>query len=88
MKKDKKFKRQCCFCKSVKSKSELIRITKDSRTEEILINYDNKIQGRSVYICKNIDCVQNALKKKRIEGSLKSSLEENIKQELYTVLTE
>lgn len=86
MKNNKKFKRQCCFCKEIKSKDELIRITKDSKTDEILINNDNKIQGRSVYICKNIECFENALKKKKIEGSLKSALPENIKQELYTVL--
>lgn len=87
MKIDKKFKRQCCFCKEIRLKEELIRITKDSCTKEVIINNENKVQGRSVYICKNIECIEKALKKKRIETSLKSVLPENIKQELYTVLT-
>lgn len=87
MKTDKKFKRQCCFCREIKEKSELIRITKDYKTSKVLINNENKIQGRSVYICKNIECIEKALKKKKIEHSLKSELPENIKQELYTVLT-
>ena len=87
MKIDKKFKRQCCSCKKLKLKEELIRVTKDSKTQEIFINNENTVQGRSVYICKNIECIVMALKKKRIETSLKSVLPENIKQELHTVLT-
>ncbi|MGM9994146.1 MAG: YlxR family protein [Candidatus Avigastranaerophilus sp.] len=87
MKSDKKFKRQCCSCRQIKEKYELIRITKDFETGGIFINTDNKIHGRSVYICKNIECLENSLKRKRIENSLKAVLPENIKQELYTVLT-
>lgn len=87
MKSDKKFKRQCCFCKEIKEKKDLIKITKDHKTCEIVINTENKVQGRSIYVCKNVECIENALKKKRIETSLKSKMPENIKQELYTVLT-
>ena len=86
MTKEKKFKRQCCFCKEIKDKQDLIRITKDYLSGEIKINTENKIQGRSVYICKNLECIENALKKKKIESFLKSKLPENIKQELCTVL--
>lgn len=86
MSSEKKFLRQCQACKTIKSKQELIRITKDNKTNEIIINNDNKTQGRSVYICKNLKCLESALKKKKIENSLKTVLPENIKQELYTVL--
>ncbi|MBQ4124152.1 YlxR family protein [bacterium] len=64
-----------------------MKITKDHKTCEIVINTENKVQGRSIYVCKNVECIENALKKKRIETSLKSKMPENIKQELYTVLT-
>lgn len=86
MNNDKKFLRQCLSCRTIESKENLIRITKDSKTNEIKINYNNKINGRSAYICKNIECLESALKKKKIEHSLKCSLPENVKQELYTVL--
>ena len=85
MKQERKFLRQCVFCKTYKSKEDLIRITK-TVDGSIKINNDSLIEGRSVYICKNADCVQNALKKKKIEGSLKSNLPESIKEELSTVL--
>lgn len=83
---DKKFKRQCTFCKAIKPKEELIRITKDSKTKEIKINQNKEYSGRSVYICKNIECLENALKKKKIETLLKCSVPNCIKEELYTVL--
>ena len=85
MKQDRKFLRQCVFCRAYKLKENLIRITK-SQDGSIKINNDGDIEGRSVYICKNAECVQNALKKKKIEGSLKSNLPESIKEELSTVL--
>lgn len=85
MKQDRKFLRQCVFCKTYKSKEDLIRITK-SVDGSIKINNDCNVEGRSVYICKNTECIQNALKRKKIEGSLKSNLPESIKEELSTVL--
>ena len=85
MKQNRKFLRQCVFCREYKPKEELIRITK-TQDGNIEINGDGKIVGRSVYICKKTECLQNALKKKKIEGSLKSNLPESIKEELSTVL--
>ena len=82
-----KFLRQCCACREYKNKNELIKITKAFDNGEIVINNEKKVFGRSVYICKNSDCIEKVLKKKKIEYSLKSKLPENIKQKLYTVLT-
>lgn len=85
MKQERKFLRQCVSCREYKQKNELIKITK-STDGTIKINNDNSSVGRSVYICKKEECVQNALKKKKLEHSLKSNLPESIKEELSTVL--
>ena len=85
-KQDKKFLRQCVSCREIKNKSDLIRITKDYETQSVKINQTGKIQGRSVYICKNYECVEKALKKNRIDVLLKGKSPENIKDELYAVL--
>lgn len=82
----KKFLRQCASCRSIKSKEELIRITKDYKTGEIKINFDGSVQGRSVYLCKNLLCIEKALKKNALDVLLKSKLPENVKLELSTVL--
>ena len=85
MKQNRKFLRQCVFCREYKSKEELVKITK-TQDGVIELNTDAHIVGRSVYICKKEECIKNALKKKKIEGSLKSNLPESIKEELSTVL--
>ena len=73
-------------CRTFKKKDDLIRLTKDFKTSEIKINTNNEIQGRSVDICKNKDCIEKAFKKNRIEVLLKSKLPEDVKIDLYTVL--
>lgn len=83
---DKKFKRQCASCREIKNKEDLIKITKDFKTNEIKVNQENDVQGRSVYLCKNLECVEKAFKKNRIEVLLKSKVPENIKLDVYTVL--
>ncbi|MBQ9245411.1 YlxR family protein [bacterium] len=87
MKSNRKFLRQCACCKQYKDKTELIRITKDYKTNEIKINTDNSVMGRSLYICKNEECITNLLKKKKIEHVLKGKTPVNIKEKLDTVLT-
>ncbi len=82
MSKNKKFKRQCVFCKTIKSKEDLIRITKDHLTGVLKINNDSKTLGRSVYICKNHDCIENTFRKKRIEYYLKSDISTELQQEI------
>ena len=81
-----KFLRQCCACRCYKKKDELFRITRDYKTKDIILNINNKISGRSVYVCKNIECLSNALRKRKIESSLKIIVTDSIKEKLYTVL--
>lgn len=87
MSKNKRFLRQCCCCKEIKAKTDLIRITKDSGNNEVKINEGNKYIGRSVYICKNKECIEQTIRKRTIQRQLKCEIGENIKEELYTVLT-
>ncbi len=86
MKQNKKFLRQCISCKTFKDKSDLIRITKEYTTGEIKLNNNSSIEGRSVYICKNSECVENAFKKKKIDILLKSESDDNLKETLYILL--
>ena len=86
MSQDKKFLRQCASCRTIKNKTELIRVTKNFETLAIEVNQDSKIQGRSVYICKNSECIEKALKKNRIDVLLKGKSPNDIKDKLYAVL--
>ena len=73
MKSDKKFKRKCVACGEFKEKANLIKITKTS-DNQVILNPSNKEHGRSIYICKNQECIKQAIKNKRINGALKTQI--------------
>ncbi len=56
-------KRKCIACGEIKPRSELIRITKDHISENIVIQPDSKTFGRSVYLCYNENCINTVIKK-------------------------
>ena len=57
----------------------MIKITKVSSSEEIVINPNSKTFGRSAYLCYNQDCIEQALKKKKINRALKISTDIDLK---------
>lgn len=85
-----KILRKCCACSNIKSRNDLIKITVNKKNNELRILPDSKFFGRSVYICKNIECISNAFKKGRIFKLLKTkpddSLKEKIEEKIRTVL--
>ncbi len=64
--------RKCISCGELKSRSELIKVTKEHNSGNIVIEPDSNIFGRSVYLCYNQSCIDNAFKKNRINKMLKT----------------
>ena len=56
-------KRKCIACGEIKPKSELIKITKEYSSGDIIVQPDSKIFGRSAYLCYNENCINTAIKK-------------------------
>ncbi|KOF56697.1 MULTISPECIES: RNase P modulator RnpM [Clostridium] len=73
--------RMCTGCMEMKPKKELIRIVKN-KDGEVSIDITGKKPGRGAYICKNIECLEKAVKQKRLE----KNLEKKIDDELYAKL--
>jgi len=63
----------------------MIKITRKHDSEEIFINPNSKIFGRSVYLCYNKTCIENSFKKNKLSRFLKTALTEDFKQKLQTV---
>ncbi|MCR5260769.1 MAG: YlxR family protein [Candidatus Gastranaerophilales bacterium] len=80
-----KFLRKCIGCGAYKKKEELIKITK-TNTNEIYINPKSNVYGRSTYICRDENCVNNAFKKMKISKILKQNVSINLKDEIMTIL--
>lgn len=61
--------RMCGACREHKEKSALIKVVKAS-DGTIRVDERGKINGRSVYICKNLDCINKAQKTNLIMRAL------------------
>ena len=70
-------KRKCIGCGKIKSRTELIKITKEYQSGTVSYGANSKIFGRSVYLCYNKNCIEMALKKKRLNKALKTGAEIN-----------
>ena len=73
-------KRKCIGCGEIKPRSELIRITKEHASGNIVVQPDSKTFGRSVYLCYNENCINTALKKGANKG-VNKYLKTNISRE-------
>ena len=56
-------KRKCIGCGELKSRKDLIKITKEYKSGNLVVQPDSKTFGRSVYLCYNENCINTALKK-------------------------
>ena len=62
-------KRKCQSCNLIQDRCAMIKITRT--LSGLVINPNSKILGRSMYVCKNLECIKNLIKKKRIKNALK-----------------
>jgi len=74
--------RKCIGCGIVKNRDNLIKITKEHSTDNLVINGHSKIFGRSAYLCYNNTCIENAFKKNKLQKILKTSVPADLKGQL------
>lgn len=72
--------RMCAGCRKMSEKSELIRIVlKDS---ELLIDDEQKILSRGIYLCMNDECIEKTKKRKVFSNLLKNKVPDEFYEEL------
>lgn len=81
MKQKKIPQRLCVGCQEMKNKKELTRIVR-SPEGEVTIDLSGKKSGRGAYVCKSKACLEQAVKAKRLERSLKQSIDPTVYQTL------
>lgn len=79
--------RMCIGCGEMKPKAELTRVVKNAEGE-IFIDLKGKANGRGAYICKNADCLNKAIKSKRLERSFETAISFEIYDTLKKDLTD
>ncbi len=78
--------RKCIGCGKIKNRDEMIKVTVQKPHGDIVVNGNSKIFGRSVYLCYNKCCIENAFKKNRIKKHLKSPVGSELKGQLLNEL--
>lgn len=79
--------RTCIGCLIKKDKNELIRIVKNQKGE-IAIDKTGKLSGRGAYLCDNTECLEMAIKSRRLEKSFETKIETDIYEELKEEIKE
>ncbi len=77
--------RTCIGCNSQKNKNELIRIVKN-KDGDISIDRTGKANGRGAYICDSIDCLEKAIKSKRLNKIFETTISNEIYENLRGVI--
>jgi len=77
--------RECMGCGEHFDKRELLRIVKP-KEEPISVDVTGRKGGRGCYLCKKQECLEKALKNKRIERSLEAPLPADFRQQVEEAL--
>ena len=78
--------RKCIGCGKIKSKKDMVRIMKTHDTNEIIVMPSSNCFGRSSYLCYNKECLNQAIKKKRLQKTLKKDIPISILKYLESIL--
>jgi predicted RNA-binding protein YlxR (DUF448 family) len=71
----------CVGCQEMHPKKELIRIVRTPEGE-ITIDPTGKKSGRGAYLCPNIPCLEQALKRKSLQRALEHDLPADVVESL------
>lgn len=78
--------RTCIGCGEKKDKQLLARVV---RGETIALDITGKKNGRGAYICKNMECLERAIKTKGLDRSFKESIPravyDNLREEMRKI---
>lgn len=77
--------RTCMGCNEKKDKKDFIRIVKSS-DGQINIDKTGKMPGRGAYICERVECLEKAIKTKKIERVFETKINDDIYEKLRGVI--
>ena len=75
--------RMCISCRTRQNKRDLIRVVYKSGDEDISVDPSGKKPGRGAYICKNRNCLEQAMKNNRFERGLHTKIPTDKVEELW-----
>ena len=80
-----KLERTCMACRCKFEKGNLLRIVKEPNGK-ISIDESHKVNGRGMYICKNKECINKAIKSSAVSRAFKKDVGNEIYEQLGKLL--
>jgi len=77
--------RTCTVCRTQKNKNELLRIVKN-KENIIKVDENGKEQGRGAYICYDMECLEKAVKTKKVEKALEVKISNEIYEQIKDII--
>ena len=77
----------CASCNTKKDKGELVRIVKD-KEGNIALDKTGKMAGRGAYLCNNVECLERAIKSKRLEKVLEAKISDEVYESIRGVMVD
>lgn len=78
--------RMCSGCGEMFDKRTLVRVVK-TKDGDVSLDLTGKKAGRGAYVCKNLDCLKKARKKKAFERAFSMKISEDIYNEMEEEMT-
>ncbi|MEN9229452.1 MAG: YlxR family protein [Thermostichus sp. DG02_5_bins_236] len=75
--------RRCVACRQLFPRSQLWRLVRQFDSHQVLLEEG---MGRSAYLCRQLDCLQTAQRKQRLNKALKASVPDELFQHLEAQL--
>lgn len=69
--------RMCVGCQTMHTKKELLRVVR-TPDGEVLIDPTGKKAGRGAYLCAQVACLEQAIKRKSLQRALEHDLPEEV----------
>ena len=79
--------RTCIGCNQKKDKKELVRLVLN-KNNEFFLDENGKAEGRGIYICKDINCLNSAIKSKKISKLFNINISEDLFDSIRGVIIE
>ena len=73
--------RMCVGCREMKPKRELLRVVR-SPEGEISFDLTGRKPGRGAYVCRSVECLNQAIKKKQLERAFSAPVSESVRESL------
>lgn len=83
--KNEAFTRTCIACNSKKNKYDLMRISY-KKNNEISIDIEEKLEGRGIYLCYDLECLNKLKKTKKLDKKIKTTISEKFYEDIRGVI--